>query len=97
MEAKTINNRGESVIQPLLDKKTGKPLTNVAIFRAVDKILTGLKNSDKEEDQLTFSKMINGEPEIYDYIHEVASIKSDQEAQDRIKNTLLAIPGAAGK
>ena len=86
---------GEPVIQPLRDKKTGKVLTNVQIIRNMDKVLTTLKNSEKAEDQVQYEKMTNGDETIYKWIHEVASIKDDFEAQNRISTTLLPNPAAA--
>lgn len=86
---------GEPVITPLRDKKTGKILTNVQIIRNMDKVLTALKDSDKTEDQVAYQKMINSDQSIYDWIHEVASIKDDFEAQNRINNSLIPNPAAA--
>lgn len=86
---------GEPVIQPLRDKKTGKILTNVQIIRNMDRVLTALKNSKESEDQVSYQKMINGDESIYNWIHEVASIKDDFEAQNRINTTLIPNPAAA--
>lgn len=86
---------GEPVITPLRDKKTGKILTNVQILRNMDKVLTALKNSKESEDQVNYQKMINGDESIYNWIHEVASIKDDFEAQNRINTTLIPNPAAA--
>ena len=86
---------GEPVIQPLRDKKTGKILTNVQIIRNMDKVLTALKNSKESNDQVKYQKMINGDESIYNWIHEVASIKDDFEVQNRINTTLIPNPAAA--
>lgn len=88
---------GEPVIQPLRDKKTGAILTNVQIIKNMDKVLTALKNSPKVEDQVRFSNMTNNDPDIYNWIHEIAQIEDPMEAQKRINNTLLPDPATAAK
>lgn len=88
---------GEPVIQPLRDKKTGKILTNVQIIRNMDKVLTKFKDSPNSEDQVKFSKMINNDMEIYNWIHEIAGIESDLVAQQRINESLLPNPTMARK
>lgn len=93
----TSKRGGEPVIVPLLDKKTKKPLTNVQIIRNMDKVLTALKDSKKPADQIAFSKAIDNDMKIYDYIHEVASIEDDRAAQRRIEETLLPNPAMAAQ
>ena len=88
---------GEPVIQPLRDKKTGKILTNVQIVKNMDKVLTTLKESKDTNDQVEYQKMINNDESIYNWIHEVASIKDEAEAQNRINSTLIPNPAAAAK
>ena len=88
---------GEPIIAPLRDKKTGQILTNVQIIRNMDKVLTTLKNSPEQDDQVAYSKMINNDEDIYNYIHEIASIENDLVAQNRLNETLLPDPAMAGK
>ena len=91
----TSKRGGEPVIVPLLDKKTKKPLTNIQIIRNMDKVLTALNDSKKPEDQIAFSNSIDNDMNIYNYIHEVASIEDDKVAQKRIEETLLPNPAMA--
>ena len=61
----------------------------------MDKVLTALKDSKKPEDQIAFSNSIDNDMNIYNYIHEVASIEDDKVAQKRIEETLLPNPAMA--
>ena len=98
MGLREVNKRGgEPIIEPLRDKKTGKTLTNIQIIRNMDKVLTTLKESKNEEDQLRFAKMTNSDPDIYNYIHEVAAIKDDTLAQKRLAETLIPNPALAAQ
>ncbi len=79
-----------AVISKFLNPDTKKPITNVEVVRKMDKILTKLKNSNLPKDKIDYEKLINGEEEIYEWIHEVASL-GDTEAQKRIAETLIPI------
>lgn len=98
MALRELSKRGgEPVITPLLNKKTGKPLTNAQIIRNTDKVLTMLKESKDPKDQILFSNMINNDQHIYNYIHEVASIEDDAALQQRLNETLLPNPALAAE
>lgn len=83
---------GTATIQPMIDKETGKPITNVKAVRSFFKVLTKLRNSPIEEDQLQYNKIINGDETIYQWFKQINDEPNDILAQSLINKTLIPIP-----
>ena len=78
-----------ALIEPIINKDTNRPITNVEMVRLLAKQFKKLENSDKQEDNITLSKMINGDNQIKEWVYQIAEEPNDIIAQSILERTLL--------
>lgn len=89
------------VIQPLTDKKTGKPYTNVQLIKIFRDKLRNLKDgvgakTKKEKDRMEteFYRICGGSQnakETMDFMDQIADMEDEQEAQRLFERALLPV------